>query len=117
VTFHPGQRRRHARVRTKLDAPAFAAELAHPFLARVVDVSAGGVMLLADRRLDVGSALFLRLQAAEPPLDVTVAGVVVRECGEHIYGVSFRRLEQDAQFQVVRYVLCQLRVGGEVPAS
>jgi c-di-GMP-binding flagellar brake protein YcgR len=126
MTFSPGQRRRNVRVVTDFEAPAFLFEQAHPFVARVLDLSVGGVLIQADRRLPLGGAVRLRLQAAEPKLDVTVLGSVVRHCPERsdtVYGLRFGPLPQATQMKILRYVLCEVRratapaAGGEHPAA
>jgi c-di-GMP-binding flagellar brake protein YcgR len=112
MTFTPGQQRRNVRVATGLHAPAFLFEEAHPFLARVLDLSVGGALIQADRRLPLGGAVRLRIRGDDPRLDLSVLGTVVRHCPERsatVYGLRFGPLSREAQMEILRYVLCQVR--------
>jgi hypothetical protein len=100
------------RVPTELAAPAFLFDLAHPFVARVLDLSAGGAMIEADRPLPRGGRVRLRLRADDPGLDMAVLAVVVRQCperGANVCAIRFDELAQPRQVEIVRYVLCEMR--------
>jgi c-di-GMP-binding flagellar brake protein YcgR len=107
--FEPGQRRRNVRATTNVAAPAFHYQLAHPFVARVRDLSLGGALIEADRDLPLGGSVRLRITAEQPSLDVTLLAEVVRRCEGGAYGLRFEDVGQAEQIQLLRYVLWSVR--------
>ena len=96
-------RRRWARIEASLECTVASAD--QTFDAQVVNVSRGGVALLAGAgRLKAGESVSVMLERAEGSIALAFSGTVVRIVGEGaetIYGVHFEALPPDSEEQLL----------------
>ncbi len=96
-------RRRWARIEASLECTVASAD--QTVDAKVVNVSRGGVALLAEAGLaKEGETVSLMLDRAEGSISLAVSGTVVRIVGEGVdtvYGVNFEPLPPDSEEQLL----------------
>ncbi len=103
------ERREFFRVLTQIPMSCMAVDdhgEASLLRVRSVDLSGGGVSMVADAGLEIGRRVRLSFQAGDPAHPLRVDAVVVRadtrEGGVAVYGLDFPDLDPDVEQRIVR---------------
>ncbi len=78
---------------------------------RPVDLSAGGMSVVAESRLEINQKMRLSIQVGSPPetikLDATIRRIEPLQGGQYVCGLAFRGVDADHERRLVKAVFAQ----------
>jgi hypothetical protein len=114
MTFGSAPRGDDLRASVELSAPAYVCgygpQPGCAFAACVLELSVSEAIIRVERSVPLQGRVALLLRADDPPLDQTVAGVIVRATPSSSgmrYSLRFDALTDEARAQIARYVRAQ----------